>query len=91
MASWRSRFQAVGLGVAQLPRIVERLLLHGAPEDRPAVVVERATLPGQRLVAGTLKDIAGRALAAGIAAPALLMVGDVAQFASAAARLDPSA
>ncbi len=79
------------MGVAQLPRIVERLLRHGAPEDRPAVVVERATLPGQRLVAGTLKDIAGRALAAGIAAPALLMVGDVAQFAGAAARLDPSA
>ena len=79
------------MGVAQLPRIVERLLQHGAPEDRPAVVVERATLPGQRLVSGTLKDIAVRALAAGIAAPALLMVGEVAQFASAAARLDPSA
>lgn len=79
------------MGVAQLPRIVERLLRHGAPDDRPAVVIERATLPGQRLVAGTLKDIAARALAACIAAPALLMVGDVAQFASPAARLDPNA
>ncbi len=76
------------MGVAQLPRIVERLLLHGAPQDRPAVVIERATLPGQRLVAGTLSDIAGRALAASIAAPALLMVGDVAQFASSVARQD---
>ncbi|MGB8692252.1 MAG: siroheme synthase CysG [Steroidobacteraceae bacterium] len=75
------------MGVAQLPRIVERLRAHGAPATRPAVVVERATLPGQRLVSGTLEDIAAHALAAGVAAPALLVVGDVAQF----ARANPSA
>ncbi len=72
------------MGVAQLPRIVERLLEHGAPSSRPAAVIERATQPGQRLVAGELHDIAARVTAAGIAAPALLMVGDVAQFAGRA-------
>ncbi|MGH8207118.1 MAG: siroheme synthase CysG, partial [Steroidobacteraceae bacterium] len=45
------------MGVAQLPRIVERLLAHGAPGDRPAVIVERATMPSQRLLAATLSQI----------------------------------
>jgi len=71
------------MGVAQLPSIVARLRLHGAPEQRPAAVIERATQPGQRLVAGELGNIAARVAAAGISAPALLMVGDVAQFARA--------
>jgi uroporphyrin-III C-methyltransferase / precorrin-2 dehydrogenase / sirohydrochlorin ferrochelatase len=71
------------MGVAQLPRIIERLVQHGAPPARPAAVIERATQPGQRLVAGTLNTIAARVAAAGITAPALLMVGDVAQFAHA--------
>jgi uroporphyrin-III C-methyltransferase/precorrin-2 dehydrogenase/sirohydrochlorin ferrochelatase len=65
------------MGVSQLPRIVERLLAHGAPAGRPAAVIERATLPGQRVLAGTLTDIAARAGAAAISAPALLVVGDV--------------
>jgi uroporphyrin-III C-methyltransferase/precorrin-2 dehydrogenase/sirohydrochlorin ferrochelatase len=71
------------MGVAQLPSIVERLRQHGAPEQRPAAVIERATQPGQRVVAGELGNIAARVAAAGVAAPALLMVGDVAQFARA--------
>lgn len=43
-------------------------------------VIARATLPGQRVVRGTLADIAGRAAAQGIAPPALLIVGNVAAF-----------
>jgi len=77
------------MGVAQLPRIVERLLAHGAPQSRPAAVIERATQPGQRVVAGDLANIAVRVAAAGIAAPALLMVGDVAQFAAGGRSPDP--
>jgi uroporphyrin-III C-methyltransferase/precorrin-2 dehydrogenase/sirohydrochlorin ferrochelatase len=65
------------MGVSQLPRIVERLIAHGAPAERPAAVIERATLPGQRVITGTLTDIAARAGAAAISAPALLVVGDV--------------
>ena len=69
------------MGVAQLPQIVARLLQYGAPAGRPVAIVERATLPGQRLIAATLERIAATATAAGIGAPALLIVGDVAQFA----------
>jgi uroporphyrin-III C-methyltransferase / precorrin-2 dehydrogenase / sirohydrochlorin ferrochelatase len=66
------------MGVAQLPRIVRNLIARGAPAARPAVIIERATLPDQRVLSGTLLDIAQRAQDAGVKAPALLIVGDVA-------------
>jgi siroheme synthase len=74
------------MGAAQLPQIVARLVQHGAPPERYVALVERATLPDQRLIAGRLGDIAARAAAAGVGAPSLLIVGDVAQFAGAGAR-----
>jgi uroporphyrin-III C-methyltransferase/precorrin-2 dehydrogenase/sirohydrochlorin ferrochelatase len=69
------------MGVSQLPQIVARLLEHGAPPRRPAAIVEHATLPDQRVIAGTLDGIAAQAEAAAVGAPALLIVGDVAEFA----------
>ncbi|HVN99019.1 MAG TPA: siroheme synthase CysG [Steroidobacteraceae bacterium] len=69
------------MGAAQLPQIVARLVEHGAPPQRPAAIVEQATLPGQRVVAGTLQRIAALAEAAAVGSPALLIVGEVAEFA----------
>ena len=69
------------MGVAQLPRIVEHLRAHGAPADRAALIIEQATLPAQRHIGATLEHIAARARAAGIGAPALLIVGEVARSA----------
>jgi len=66
------------MGVAQLPRIVEHLRAHGAPGDRPVAIVESATLPDQRVVAGTLNTIGERAARAQVVSPALLIVGEVA-------------
>jgi uroporphyrin-III C-methyltransferase/precorrin-2 dehydrogenase/sirohydrochlorin ferrochelatase len=73
------------MGIAQLPRIVGNLLAQGAPRERPAAIIERATLPEQRVLAGSLHDIAQRAQQTGIAAPALLIVGEVAARAANAA------
>ena len=70
------------MGVAQLPRIVEALRSHGAPPERPATIIERATLPGQRLIGGRLDDIGARAQAAHVQAPALLIVGEAATSAA---------
>jgi uroporphyrin-III C-methyltransferase/precorrin-2 dehydrogenase/sirohydrochlorin ferrochelatase len=70
------------MGVAQLPRIVERLCAHGAPGTRAVAVVEGATLPQQRTIEGTLNDIAEQAVRAGVRAPALLIVGDVVRHAA---------
>jgi siroheme synthase len=55
---------------------VERLIAHGAPAERAAALIERATLPDQRVVSGSLYDIDARARQAHISAPALLVVGD---------------
>jgi uroporphyrin-III C-methyltransferase / precorrin-2 dehydrogenase / sirohydrochlorin ferrochelatase len=72
------------MGIAQLPRIVGNLLAQGAPSERPAAIIERATFPEQRVLAGCLHDIAQRAQHAGIEAPALLIVGEVAARAAKA-------
>jgi uroporphyrin-III C-methyltransferase/precorrin-2 dehydrogenase/sirohydrochlorin ferrochelatase len=71
------------MGVGHLPQIVAKLRAAGAPADHPAAVVERATLPGQRTLRGTLETIAGVAQTANVAPPALLIVGDVTALAAA--------
>jgi uroporphyrin-III C-methyltransferase/precorrin-2 dehydrogenase/sirohydrochlorin ferrochelatase len=71
------------MGVAQLAGIVARLRSAGAVESHPVALIERATLPGQRVLRGTLADIAPQALAAQVAPPALLVVGAVAALAGA--------
>jgi uroporphyrin-III C-methyltransferase/precorrin-2 dehydrogenase/sirohydrochlorin ferrochelatase len=78
------------MGVAQLPRIVEHLRAHGAAQDRPVVIVERATLPEQRVIAGVLSNIAELARRAQVQAPALLIVGEVASRAVQNAQCLPS-
>ena len=75
------------MGVAQLPRIVEHLRSCGAPASRPVALVERATLPGQRLIGGTLASIVELAQQAQAVAPALLIVGEAAARAAPGAHL----
>lgn len=45
------------------------------PNDTPAVVIYHASWPDQKIIHGTVADIAGRAEAAGITRSALLIVG----------------
>ncbi|HEX4619568.1 MAG TPA: siroheme synthase CysG [Steroidobacteraceae bacterium] len=72
------------MGVAQLPRIVARLRGAGARPDLPAAVLERATLPGQRVLRAPLAALAALVAREHVAAPALLIVGEVAALADAA-------
>ncbi len=65
------------MGVGRLQTIVQRLRAAGAPDTLPAALIERATMPGQRVVRSTLAQIAARGAAA-ISPPALLIVGEVA-------------
>jgi uroporphyrinogen III methyltransferase/synthase len=68
------------MGVRSLPRIAERLVANGRPRDEPVAVVERGTLPGQRTLLATLADVADRAAAEDIRAPAITLVGSVARL-----------
>jgi uroporphyrinogen III methyltransferase / synthase len=66
------------MGVKALPRIAERLIDSGRSADEPALVVERGTLPDQRVVSGRLAEIADAASEAGIGAPSVTLIGPVA-------------
>jgi uroporphyrinogen III methyltransferase/synthase len=66
------------MGVRALPRIAERLQAEGRPADEPVAVIERGTLPGQRTLLASLADVAERAAAERIRAPAVMLVGPVA-------------
>jgi uroporphyrin-III C-methyltransferase/precorrin-2 dehydrogenase/sirohydrochlorin ferrochelatase len=71
------------MGVGHLPQIVAKLRAAGTPVDHPVAVVERATLPEQRTLRGTLETIVATVQAANVAPPALLIVGDVTALAAA--------
>ncbi|MEO6858341.1 MAG: uroporphyrinogen-III C-methyltransferase [Solirubrobacteraceae bacterium] len=66
------------MGVRRLGAIAERLVAAGRPDSEPAAVIERGTLPGQRVASGTLATIARVAHEQGIRAPAISLVGPVA-------------
>ncbi|MGH2869981.1 MAG: uroporphyrinogen-III C-methyltransferase [Solirubrobacteraceae bacterium] len=68
----------VYMGVRQLPQISQRLIAGGRVGSEPAAVIERGTLPGQRVVAGTLASIPAVAAEAGIQAPAISVFGPAA-------------
>jgi uroporphyrin-III C-methyltransferase / precorrin-2 dehydrogenase / sirohydrochlorin ferrochelatase len=65
------------MGLRGLPTITAQLLAHGAGPETPAAVIASATLPEERTIVGTLATIADLARAAGLAAPATLVVGEV--------------
>jgi uroporphyrinogen III methyltransferase/synthase len=66
------------MGVKNLPDICRRLVDLGRPAGTPAAVIENGTTLSQRTVTGTLGDIAGKAQAAAVKPPAVLVVGGVA-------------
>ncbi|HXR96554.1 MAG TPA: uroporphyrinogen-III C-methyltransferase [Terriglobales bacterium] len=67
------------MGLARVPDIARDLRAQGWPAATPAAVIERGTLPGQRVVAGSLNKIARQVRNARITSPALLVVGAVAR------------
>ena len=68
------------MGIKRLPLIAERLTAAGRDPGEPAAVIERGTHPGQRTVVDTLGGIAARVEAEEIRAPAITLVGAVAEL-----------
>jgi uroporphyrin-III C-methyltransferase/precorrin-2 dehydrogenase/sirohydrochlorin ferrochelatase len=60
-----------------LAQICRELVAHGLDAATPAALVESATLPGERVLEGTLASLPALAAAEGARAPAILVVGDV--------------
>ena len=56
---------------------IERELLQGLPGDTPVAVIQHASLPHQRHIATTLGNLQNGIAKAGLASPAVIVVGDV--------------
>jgi uroporphyrinogen III methyltransferase/synthase len=63
------------MAVRNLPRITQALIEHGRSAATPAAVIQWGSLPRQKVVEGTLADIAAKAAA--IMSPAITVVGEV--------------
>jgi uroporphyrinogen III methyltransferase / synthase len=68
----------VYMGVRTLEAISQALIVGGRSPSQPAAIIERGTLPRQRVAVGTLETIASVAAQAGIRAPAISVFGEVA-------------
>lgn len=66
---------AIFLSVQSIDQVVAELL-KGYEENTPVAVVYQATWPGEKIVRGTLKDIAQKVREAGIDRQAQILVGD---------------
>lgn len=66
------------MGVQRLSELAARLIEFGRSPRTPAALIQHATLPEQRTVRAELADIAAKAEAEGIRAPAVLVIGPVA-------------
>jgi uroporphyrin-III C-methyltransferase len=67
----------VYMGMANLPLIAAALLDGGLAPSTPAAVIVAATTPRERTVVATLATIAEEVAAAGLASPALIVVGGI--------------
>jgi uroporphyrin-III C-methyltransferase / precorrin-2 dehydrogenase / sirohydrochlorin ferrochelatase len=80
------------MGATRIDRIAKELIGAGRDGATPVAIVENGTLPGQRTTTGTLASIGALAAVAGVKAPAVLVVGEVAALhdlvASARAAMD---
>jgi uroporphyrin-III C-methyltransferase len=71
------------MALGALPRIAAELIAGGKDAATPAAAISRGTLPGQRVVLSTLAMLPSAA--AGLAQPALVVVGEVVSLAAAPA------
>jgi uroporphyrin-III C-methyltransferase/precorrin-2 dehydrogenase/sirohydrochlorin ferrochelatase len=76
---------AVYMGVAELGVLQAQLLEHGRAASTPFALIENGSRPQQRVVIGTLGNLADRAVAHAVCSPAVLILGEVAALASSLA------
>lgn len=68
------------MAVENLDNIVRQLLKVGKDEDTPVAIVQNVSLPTQKVLTGTLKDIAAKAKKQKIRPPAIIIIGGVARL-----------
>ena len=71
------RTLVVYMGLLGLATLCRELLARGVPHTTPAAIVQQGTTPRQRTVVGTLATLPRLALAAKLAPPTLIIIGEV--------------
>ncbi|MBV9395346.1 MAG: uroporphyrinogen-III C-methyltransferase, partial [Methylobacteriaceae bacterium] len=66
---------AVYMGVKTLPLLIDRLLASGIAPETPALFIESATRPEERIIAAPLSDLSGKVAVAGSSGPGLVLIG----------------
>ncbi|OUC65324.1 siroheme synthase CysG [Acinetobacter seifertii] len=65
------------MGLVGLERICEQLIAHGQRLDMPVALISKGTTPEQKVVVGSLADIASKVTEHQIHAPTLTIIGEV--------------
>ena len=65
------------MGLVGLEKICAKLILHGQRPDMPVALISKGTTPEQKVVLGTLADIATKVKEHHIQAPTLTIIGEV--------------
>ena len=65
------------MGLVGLEKICENLIEHGQRPDMPVALISKGTTPEQKVLVGTLVDIASKVEENHIQAPTLTIIGDV--------------
>jgi len=80
---------AVYMGVAELGELRARLIERGRAPSTPFALIENGSRPEQRVITGTLANLAERAAFHAVRSPALLILGEVAALATSLAWFGP--
>ena len=65
------------MGLVGLEKICEKLIEHGQRPDMPVALISKGTTPEQKVLVGTVADIASKVEENHIQAPTLTIIGDV--------------
>lgn len=65
------------MGLTMISQLCAQLVKHGLPENWPVAVVEKGTLPEQRVCEGTLATLPDLVAEQQIQSPALVIIGEV--------------
>lgn len=65
------------MGLVGLEKICQRLIEHGQRPNMPVALISKGTTPEQKVVVGTLADIASKVTEHQIQAPTLTIIGEV--------------
>ena len=75
IAAQSSATVVILMGTRKLEQICEIFDAHGKGKT-PVAIIQNGTMPNERMVKGSINDIAAKAKASGIGAPAIIVIGE---------------